>query len=483
MGILKSDTLTSIYESRIGKSTTEDEAMGYWVFVFGVLVGIIGFIALILSFGTSQIGRLLGNVMLASSLTLLLVGQIIRLPLTKKALPFLYVGVVLCFAGIAWFASVYPEGWTLQVADNEIYIITLYGLGILSTGIAGIVTPLITSPIEPKEKAEEEARESEKRRKDTEEQFESYKRRMQNSQSQFELYEDKAGKYRWRLRHRNGNIIAEGGQGYSSKQKLRQGVNAVRRDSLGGSVIELESPEEDEELLQELESQSEFELYEDKAGKYRWRLKHKNGNILTDSGQGYSSKNECEKSVERVRQYVLSANYLNSVPSSIQMYKDKAGKYRWRLVNQNGTIMANSGQGYSSKQKANQGMNSFRSNLDEDAFDVYQDEDENYRWRLRHKNGNIVASCVRSFDSKSSARKSVNRVINNADNANVQDVMNAVFELYKDNGGKHRWRLRHQNGRILCDSGQGYSSRQKAIKGLNSVKRDVKKAKVVENEE
>ena len=44
----------------------------------------------------------------------------------------------------------------------------------------------------------------------------------------FELYEDRAGEYRWRLVHPNGNIIADSGEGYSSARKARQGLASVR---------------------------------------------------------------------------------------------------------------------------------------------------------------------------------------------------------------------------------------------------------------
>jgi len=36
--------------------------------------------------------------------------------------------------------------------------------------------------------------------------------------------------------------------------------------------------------------------------------------------------------------------------------------------------------------------------------------------------------------------------------------MGATFELYRDREGQYRWRLRHDNGNILADSGEGYAS-------------------------
>lgn len=48
--------------------------------------------------------------------------------------------------------------------------------------------------------------------------------------------------------------------------------------------------------------------------------------------------------------------------------------------------------------------------------------------------------------------------------------MGATFELYQDASGQWRWRLVHDNGNIIADSGEGYASKQKATQGIQSVK-------------
>ena len=58
--------------------------------------------------------------------------------------------------------------------------------------------------------------------------------------------------------------------------------------------------------------------------------------------------------------------------------------------------------------------------------------------------------------------------------------MGATFELYRDREGKYRWRLRHDNGNILADSGEGYASKQKARQGIESVKDNAPEAGVEE---
>jgi uncharacterized protein YegP (UPF0339 family) len=44
-----------------------------------------------------------------------------------------------------------------------------------------------------------------------------------------------------------------------------------------------------------------YEMYKDKAGEWRWRLKVDNGNIIADSGQGYVNKADCERGIELVK--------------------------------------------------------------------------------------------------------------------------------------------------------------------------------------
>ncbi|GAA0657113.1 HVO_2922 family protein [Salarchaeum japonicum] len=61
---------------------------------------------------------------------------------------------------------------------------------------------------------------------------------MSDSQARFEVYEDDAGQWRWRLVHRNGNILADSGEGYASKQKAKQGLESVKENAPGAPVEE-----------------------------------------------------------------------------------------------------------------------------------------------------------------------------------------------------------------------------------------------------
>jgi uncharacterized protein YegP (UPF0339 family) len=45
----------------------------------------------------------------------------------------------------------------------------------------------------------------------------------------------------------------------------------------------------------------QFEVYKDKAGEHRWRLRHSNGNILATASEGYASKAGAMKCIENVQ--------------------------------------------------------------------------------------------------------------------------------------------------------------------------------------
>ncbi|MGM7669025.1 YegP family protein [Microbacterium sp. A93] len=55
----------------------------------------------------------------------------------------------------------------------------------------------------------------------------------------FELYTDKAGEYRFRLKAGNGEVIATG-QAYASKSGALNGIDSVRRNAADAEVVEVE---------------------------------------------------------------------------------------------------------------------------------------------------------------------------------------------------------------------------------------------------
>jgi uncharacterized protein YegP (UPF0339 family) len=57
--------------------------------------------------------------------------------------------------------------------------------------------------------------------------------------AKFELFKDAKGEYRWRLKSANGQVIATGGEGYTSKAGAENGIEAVKTDAPAAPVDEV----------------------------------------------------------------------------------------------------------------------------------------------------------------------------------------------------------------------------------------------------
>jgi uncharacterized protein YegP (UPF0339 family) len=528
-----SGVLVSVYSNRIGDPNTGGEVYGYWLFVVGLIAGILGIVLFLLSESSADMTRGAGITLGAVGLLLLIAGPIIRLELRALATYLTYAGSVVGLGALVWFLVAYPDNWVRGAGQAEA-IIAVYAVGLALIAVGGVGVPLVggrsARELEEELAAEQEAREqaedaaeterSERERAEAETATERAAResaesaaeterqareavedeisRIRDSQSQFELYEDAGGEYRWRLRHRNTNVIATSGEGYSARRKAQQGLAGVKRDAYGASVVDLErmdvevddaddatEGEDAVEYTPEVESQATFEQYEDDAGEYRWRLRHDNGEIIGDGGEGYSSKRNLKDAVERVRHYVQPADYLRVDPVAFELYTDNAHEWRWRLVHENGNTLADGGEGYSSRSKARRGIESVRKNAPEGGnadFEVYEDARGKYRWRLRHTNGNIIADSGQGYADESGAEKAVERVRTYAPDAPHLDIGTAAFEIYEDAGEEWRWRLRSRNGNTLGDSGEGYGSRRQAEEAVVRVKRHAPGAEAEWNE-
>ena len=53
---------------------------------------------------------------------------------------------------------------------------------------------------------------------------------------------------------------------------------------------------------------AKFELYTSSNGEYRWRLKSANGQIIATSGEGYTSKSSAQNGINAVKQDAPNAD-------------------------------------------------------------------------------------------------------------------------------------------------------------------------------
>ena len=108
---------------------------------------------------------------------------------------------------------------------------------------------------------------------------------------------------------------------------------------------------------------------------------------------------------------------------------------------------------------------------------------------LKAGNGEVIGIGGEVFNTLASAKNSIESIKKNAPIANVEDqtVENAEaakcpkFEIYKDNAGEFRFRLKARNGEPILAS-EGYKAKASCENGIESVRKNAPDAAVEEPE-
>lgn len=110
---------------------------------------------------------------------------------------------------------------------------------------------------------------------------------------------EKNGKYSFRLKAGNGEVIATS-QMYKSVQTCKAGAQSVMQNA---PVAALE--DQTQEGFQ-VQKHPKFEVYKDSTGEFRFRLKAKNGQNIAAS-EGYTALHSCLNGIESVRKNAQGA--------------------------------------------------------------------------------------------------------------------------------------------------------------------------------
>ena len=94
----------------------------------------------------------------------------------------------------------------------------------------------------------------------------------------------------------NGQVIATS-EVYETEAACRKGIRSVCRSAAAAKLADLTQEEK-------LPSNPRFELFLDRAGDYRFRLKARNGQVVAVS-ENYTTRAACEDGIESVRKNAL----------------------------------------------------------------------------------------------------------------------------------------------------------------------------------
>ncbi|MBR6478113.1 MAG: YegP family protein [Lachnospiraceae bacterium] len=101
------------------------------------------------------------------------------------------------------------------------------------------------------------------------------------------------------LKAGNGEVIATS-EVYTTESACKNGIASVTKNA---PIAAIEDQTEEGFATQK---NPKFEIYVDKKGEYRFRLKASNGQIIA-TGEGYKAKKSCVNGIESVKKNVVDA--------------------------------------------------------------------------------------------------------------------------------------------------------------------------------
>lgn len=109
--------------------------------------------------------------------------------------------------------------------------------------------------------------------------------------------------FKFDLKAANGQTVATS-EVYETEAACRRGAESVRKNAQAAKLEDQTA--EDTQTL----TNPKFELFQDKAGDYRFRLKARNGSVIAVS-EGYSAKTSCLGGIDSVRKNAPEAEILS----------------------------------------------------------------------------------------------------------------------------------------------------------------------------
>ncbi len=122
----------------------------------------------------------------------------------------------------------------------------------------------------------------------------------------FIYYKTPKGNFNFRLKAPNKETIAVCEGAYADLKSCKAGIDSVRKFCAIDKI-------EDQTLVKGYDTLTnpKFEIYLDKQGKFRYRLRANNGNLICISEEGYATKASCKAGIASVARWAPEADMVS----------------------------------------------------------------------------------------------------------------------------------------------------------------------------
>jgi uncharacterized protein YegP (UPF0339 family) len=267
----------------------------------------------------------------------------------------------------------------------------------------------------------------------------------------YEAYQASASTWRWRLVDENGTTIAESHDDAETAEGVSESARALKSGAETAEVLEMD--------------EAAFEYYR-VGDRWRWRLVTETRDVVAESTKSFESRENAAEGVETAKEQALAAELIDFDEAAFQLYETD-GEWRWRLIDEDGNVMADSGEEHSSRDDAAASMMTLKENapdadlleIETAAFELFHDEHGNWNWRLVNEGGETIAQGVSMRPSQAGAKDAMNRLVEKAEDTGSREMADPVFHVFADEDDEWWWRFVRPNGSVAAESARGFATR------------------------
>lgn len=515
--------LFQLYERYVGEPDSPKDVYGYWVFVLGYLVGLVGVLAYLLgpaSMPDAQYGqREITIAIAAAGLAIGIFGILLLLPVRRRGIQAGVVGLAASIVGVVAFTVIYPQNWSGGTGvDQSPFVIAIYTFGIaVMAGVTALV-PVLTGQkgmlVEEEGITEEppiflgdslrdalfavfrdengnwtwrivtqeavaESDSSALTRPDAESAIERLKDQIGSASlleittAAFRMYQTAEGPWRWMLMREDGSVVAASGTDFPERDGAEQSVSFLKDHGPDADVIHIEG--------------AAFNYYEDR-GDWYWELLEEDRSAIAEGPTTFDDQDAAETAALEASERMVDARVLAIETVGVELLQVDGG-WVWRLVDENDEELVRSTETFGGRRQAESAADVVRTALgdaattvaDEPAYERYE-TDEGWAWRLVDGSERVLATEHEPLTSESDAGSMVGTFSRGAAEAGVLEIDDADYEIYPEDDDWH-WRLVTEDRQVIADSTEPHESPETAQEAIERVRGQAAEADLIEFEE
>ncbi|NHN47538.1 DUF1508 domain-containing protein [Halostella sp. JP-L12] len=277
----------------------------------------------------------------------------------------------------------------------------------------------------------------------------------------YEVYPE-GNDWHWRLLDDGDEVVARDHEPADTADEPRDRAETMARTADAATVVSVEG--------------ADYEIYPGEGG-WHWRFVTEDRTIVADREGGYESPEEAREVIETVREQASEADLIEFETAAFQQYQTDDDSWRWRLIDEGGDVLADSGQAYDSKAGAGEAMQTLKDTapdaeileIETAAFELISTDGGEWRWRLIDEGGYLVAEGATAHPSRQAAREAMDLLVDLSPDANVREMADPVFQVYDDEGDWN-WRFVTVDNETIADGTAPQSTRDDATDHVADVR-------------